>query len=326
MTTPPHTILPAKPRIVLVVGPTASGKTELAIRLAERCNAEIVNADSMQVYAGMDIGTAKPSSDELRHIPHHLIDIVTPDRNFSASDYRMAAEEAIRDIIGRGKNVIVAGGTGLYVRALLKGLVDSPRGKEDIRRHLSEMSEREGKEAMLARLAQVDPATASRLHPNDLVRIIRALEVFHETGRPISEFREDHAFGGDYYRTLKIGISVDREELYRRIERRVDGMLALGLVQEVENLVRSGYGPELKSMRSIGYRHICSLLNGECSYEEIVALIKRDTRRYAKRQLTWFRTDREIKWVEYPDNFDTICSNVIEFFLFKGEEHAESAI
>lgn len=322
MHTAPDTTLIEKPPIVIVAGPTASGKTELALRLAEQSNAEIVNADSMQVYRGLDIGTAKPSPEELGRVPHHLIDIAEPDCNFSASDFRLAAEEAIRDITGRGKNVIVVGGTGLYIRALLQGLVDSPRGKVEIRQSLAEQSQREGKEAMLARLMQVDPVTALRLHPNDQVRIIRALEVYYETGRPISAFRDDHGFGGDYYRSLKIGIHVDRAELYERIDRRVDTMMELGLLQEVEKLLHAGYRPDLKSMRSIGYRQVCSLLGGEYTYDEAVSLIKRDTRRYAKRQLTWFRTDPEIKWVEYPGNFDSICTNVIEFFLSKGEEYA----
>ena len=326
MTGSPVAKLPFKPSIAIVVGPTASGKTDLALRLAERCDAEIVNADSMQVYRGMDIGTAKPSREELQRIPHHLIDVVGPDRNFSASDFRVHAEEAIRDSVDRGKNVIVVGGTGLYIKALLQGLVDSPSGKDEIRRELAELSAREGKEAILARLRAVDPDTAARLHPNDQVRIIRALEVYHETGRPISAYRDDHGFGGDFYRSLKIGIHVERDELYRRIERRVDQMLSNGLVSEVERLLAAGYGAGLKSMRSIGYRHVCSLIRKEYSYDEMVRLIKRDTRRYAKRQLTWFRTDEEINWVEYPGNFDTICSIVIEFFLSKGEDHAESAI
>lgn len=326
MTVPPVTTLSAKPSVVIIVGPTASGKTDLALRLTERCNAEIVNADSMQVYRGMDIGTAKPSREELQRVPHHLIDVAEPDRNFSASDFRTAAEEAIRSIVTRGKNVILVGGTGLYIRALLQGLVDSPSGKEELRQELAELGAREGNEALLARLHAVDPATASRLHPNDQVRIIRALEVYHETGRPISAFRADHGFGGDYFRSLKVGIHVERDELYRRIEERVELMLSRGLVQEVERLLATGYGSDLKSMRSIGYRQICSMLRGDYSYDEAVRLIKRDTRRYAKRQLTWFRTDPEIKWVEYPGNFDSICSIVIEFFLSKGEEHAESAI
>ena len=314
-----------RPGLVIIVGPTASGKTDLALRLAERLNGEIVNADSMQVYEGMDIGTAKPSILQRQRVPHHLLDIVTPDCNFSASDFRFAADRAIADIVRRGKNVFVAGGTGLYVRALIKGLVDSPSGDEAVRKELHEASLRDGKEAMLQRLAEVDPVTASRLHPNDQVRIFRALEVYHQTGRPISEFRSEHDFAGNHYRYLMIGIDVERQELYRRIELRVEEMMAHGLEKEVRDLLNAGFHPQLKAMRSIGYRQMCSFHNGEYSLEEAVRLIKRDTRRYAKRQLTWFKMDKEIKWVEYPGNFDNIWHNVIEF-LSKGEDYAQSAI
>ncbi|WP_088536681.1 tRNA (adenosine(37)-N6)-dimethylallyltransferase MiaA [Geobacter sp. DSM 9736] len=312
-------------KLVILLGPTASGKTELALRLAQRCGGEIVNADSMQVYRGMDIGTAKPSSEQMELVPHHLIDIATPDMNFSAADFREAAAKAIEEITGRGSPVFLVGGTGLYLRALLQGLVDSPPGNEDIRSELNALAEREGKEAMLRRLSQVDPFTAARLHVNDQVRIIRALEVYCQTGRPISEYRDIHRFSGNYYRCLKLGIDVERQELYRRIESRVDEMFDRGLIGEVERLLHAGYSSDQKSMRSIGYRQVCAFLNGEYGLEEAVRLVKRDTRRYAKRQMTWFRTDPEIKWVEYPRNFDTICCNVIDF-LSKGEGYAKSTI
>ncbi len=304
----------AKPKIVIVLGPTASGKTELAIRLAESFDGEIVNADSMQVYRGMDIGTAKPSLEERRRIPHHLIDIVDPDEDFSASDFRREASRAIADIHGRGKRAIVVGGTGLYIKALLKGLVDSPSGEETIRRELEETAERLGGAELLRRLAEVDPETAGRLHPNDRVRIIRALEVYLQTGRPISRFREEHDFAGDYYDSLKLGIAVERGELYRRIEERVDRMMAEGFPEEVRGLLARGYTAQLKPFRAIGYKEMCVHLSGACTLEEAVRLIKRDTRRYAKRQMTWFKQDQEIYWVEYPDRFDSIYNHVIEFF------------
>lgn len=303
----------SKPKIIIIVGPTASGKTELALRLAERFDGEIVNADSMQVYRGMDIGTAKPSMELRRRVPHHLIDIVDPDADFSASDFRREAARVIADIHGRGRRVFVVGGTGLYVRALLKGLVDSPSGAESIRRELQETARRLGGAELLRRLAEVDPETAGRLHPNDQVRIIRALEVYRQTGRPISSFRGEHGFTGDYYDYLKIGIAVERSELYRRIEERVERMLAEGFLDEVRGLLARGYDAGLKPMRAIGYKEICSLLAGAYPLDEAVRLIKRDTRRYAKRQLTWFNRESEIYWVEYPDKFDTICNHVIEF-------------
>jgi tRNA dimethylallyltransferase len=303
-----------KARVVIILGPTASGKTDLAVRLAELFGGEIVNADSMQVYRGMDIGTAKPSPEIRLRVTHHLIDIVDPDVNFSASDFRREAVLAIADIAGRGKRVFVVGGTGLYIRALLHGLVDSPSGAGAVRRELEEAAQRFGNEALLGELARVDPETSARLHPNDLVRIVRALEVYRLTGRPISQQRSEHGFAGDYYRALKIGLTVERGELYERIDQRVERMIGEGLVEEVKALLDRGFSPGAKALRSIGYRQICAYLTGDYRLDEAVRLIKRDTRHYAKRQLTWFNTDREIKWVEYSDNFATICNYVIEFF------------
>jgi tRNA dimethylallyltransferase len=301
-------------RVVVILGPTASGKTDAAIRLAERFDGEIVSADSMQVYRGMDIGTAKPTAAQRSRVPHHLIDIVQPDVNFSASDFRREAAAAIADIHGRGKRVFIAGGTGLYLRALLEGLVDAPAADAQLRRELEEQAVRIGGEEMLALLAEVDPDTAAGLHPNDLVRIVRSLEVYRQTGRPVSAYRDEHGFGGRHYEPLKLGLTAERQELYRRAEARVDRMLAMGLIDEVRSLLDAGYGPGLKSMRSIGYKEIAAYLRGDCSLDEAVRLMKRDTRRYAKRQLTWFRADHEIIWLEYPDNFATMCSHVIEFY------------
>ena len=303
-----------KIRVVIILGPTASGKTELAVRLAEHFGGEIVNADSLQVYKGMDIGTAKPAPELRRRVPHHLIDRIDPDRDFSASDFRREAGRAIADIHGRGKKVFLVGGTGLYIKALLKGLADTPSGGGAIRTELEETARVKGGAELLRQLAEVDPETACRLHPNDLVRIIRALEVYLQTGRPISQFRSEHGFAGDYYDHLKIGIAVERSELYRRIDERVERMIGEGLVEEVGGLLSAGFDHRLKSLRSIGYKEICAHLRGECPLDEAVRLIKRDSRRYAKRQLTWLKKDSEIIWVEYPDGFDTICNHVIEFF------------
>ena len=306
------------PKLLIICGPTASGKSELAIHLARELGAEIVNADSMQVYCGMDIGTAKPAPEQRKEIPHHLIDVADPDRLFSAADFEVAAGEAIRDITARGKRVIVVGGTGLYIRALLKGLVDSPSGAGRIRRALQEEAREAGNEVMLARLRQVDPELAERIHPNNLVRIIRALEVYHLTGIPLSRYQREHGFSGQRYKALQIGIDVERKELYKRIEARVDRMLADGLPEEVQQLLADGYGRELKAMRAIGYQQLTAYLAGEYSLEEAIRLIKRDTRRYAKRQLTWFRSDPDILWLEYPGKFATILQHAIEFF-----EHRE---
>lgn len=301
-------------KIVIILGPTCSGKTELAVRLAERFDGEIVNADSMQVYRGMEIGTAKPSMELRRRVPHHLIGIVDPDADFSASDFRREAARAIADIHGRGKRAFVVGGTGLYIKALLKGLVDSPSGAETIRQELRETARSLGSGELLRRLAEVDPETAGRLHPNDQLRIIRALEVFLQTGRPISRFRSEHDFAADYYDYLKIGIAVERGELYRRIDERVERMMAEGFLEEVRGLLARGYDAGLKPLRAIGYKELAAFLAGAYPLEEAVRLIKRDTRRYAKRQSTWFKQENEINWVEYPDRFDNICNHVIEFF------------
>jgi len=303
-----------KIRLVIVQGPTASGKSDLAMQLAERLNGEIVNADSMQVYRGMDIGTAKPSREERDRVPHHLYDIVEPDVNFTAADFREHAFRVIEEIDRKGKRVVLVGGTGLYIRALTQGLVDSPGGDDDIRRELEAQADREGLEALHRRLAEVDPVAAARLHPNDRVRIVRALEVFLLTGRPLSAFQEEHRFADERYCCLKFGIYVEREILYQRVEERVDRMIADGLVEEVRGLLATGYPASIKAMGSIGYKEICAHLAGEYPLEEAVRLIKRNTRQYAKRQMTWFRRDSENIWVEYPGKFDSIFSTVMGFY------------
>ncbi len=301
-------------KLLIICGPTASGKSDLALRLAHELDAEIVNADSMQVYRGLDIGTAKPTLEQRAEIPHHLIDVVAPDESFSAADFAGAADAAIREITARGKRVIVAGGTGLYIRALLKGLVDSPGGGGEIRAALQEEAARIGNLAMLEKLRKVDPELAAGLHPNNLVRIIRALEVLQLTGIPLSRYQKEHAFSERRYDSLQIGIQIERAELYRRIDKRVDRMLSDGLLEEVSGLLAAGFKRELKSMRSIGYKESAAYLQGELSLEETATLIKRDTRHYAKRQLTWFKADPDILWFEYPEKFVTIFQHVIEFF------------
>lgn len=295
----------------MIVGPTASGKSELAVRIAEDCGGEIVNADSMQVYRGMDIGTAKPSEEMRRRVPHHLLDVVDPDFNFTASDFRRHAGRAIEDIHGRGRRVVVVGGTGLYLKVLLKGMMNVPGGDEAVRSKLSAMADEIGNEGLHAVLAGLDPATAAEIHPNNRVRVIRALEIVYSTGQPTSALRQAHGFGSNEYDSVKVGIDVERVLLQERIDRRVDEMMANGLVDEVRGLLARGYSPELKSMKAIGYRQICEYLAGKYPLDEAVRLMKIGTRQYAKRQLTWFRHDPEIKWFDLCANFANIYGYVI---------------
>jgi tRNA dimethylallyltransferase len=282
--------------------------------LAHALDGEIINADSMQVYRGLDIGTAKPTPELQGGISHHLIDIVQPDHPFSAADFAEAADAAIRAIDSRGRRAIVVGGTGLYIRALLRGLVDSPGGTDEIRQGLLAEAEERGNQAMLEELRGVDPDLAERLHPNNLVRIIRALEVFRTTGIPLSRYQQEHGFSGQRYQNLQIGIHVERPLLYSRIDERVDRMLKQGLLREVQQLLNAGYSREAKALRAIGYKEMTAYLAGEYSLDEAIRLIKRDTRHYAKRQLTWFAADKDIIWLEYPAEFDTILKHAIDFF------------
>jgi len=300
--------------IVVIAGPTASGKSSLALRLALEINAEIINADSQQVYRGLDIGTAKPSQADLNTIPHHLVDIAPPEYNFSAADFVAAADEAISDIIARGKKVIVVGGTGLYIRALLHGLVDSPTGGGKIRNILQSELLEKGALAMYQELCQVDPDAARQIHPNNSVRVVRALEVYRQTGTPFSCYLQEHGFRESRYNPLLIGLSIERELLYERIGERVDCMMEMGLVDEVRGLLAAGVTPDAKGMQAIGYKEIVAYLAGDMTVEESVRLIKRNTRHYAKRQLTWFKSDPTIVWLDYPEKYATILAHVIDFF------------
>lgn len=303
------------PVIIVIVGPTASGKSELAVRLAKRFDGEIVNADSMQVYRGLNIGTAKSSLESMENIPHHLFDIIKPDEEFTAADYSRAAKEIIHQICSRGKTAVVVGGTGLYIRALLSGLADVPGADDDFRSECNELADKYGNEQLLALLRKVDPEAAARIHPNNRVRVIRALEVFRQTGRTISAFQGEHGFTLKWCNSLKIGINVERSELYQRINARVEQMIAEGFVAEVESLLSQGYSPGLKSLSSIGYREICAYLAGRQNLTESIELIKQSSRHYAKRQLTWFKSDPEVKWFEFPLIIEDISACVKEFLV-----------
>ena len=301
------------PKLVVVCGPTASGKSSLALELARRTDGEIVNADSMQVYRGMDIGTAKPSPVELAEVPHHLFDLVAPDEEFTAADYGRLARAAVTDIYRRGRVPIVVGGTGLYIRCLLAGLAESPGADREFRTECQRIVDEHGEGALHEQLRQVDPLAAARIHPNNRVRVVRALEVFRQTGRSICQWQEEHAFADRWCDCLKMAISDERTQLYARIDERVDRMINAGLVDEVAGLLAAGYSPGLKSMSAIGYREICGYLQGRFDLAEAVALIRQNTRRYAKRQLTWFRAERDIHWLQPPVDLAAITATVQDF-------------
>jgi tRNA dimethylallyltransferase len=300
-----------KPRLIIISGPTAVGKTNVAIAMAEAVGAEIISADAMQVYRHMDIGTAKPTPEQRRRVRHHLIDVVNPDQPFSAALFKKRAETVIQDLYRKRRPVLVVGGTGLYIKALTRGLFPVKQQDGAIRERLRQEAQTFGLQALYQRLQKVDPEAARRIHPNDTHRIMRALEVHEATGQPISELQSNHRFQDVQYTTLHIGLTLDRNVLYDRINKRVDLMLASGLVEEVRGLLDQGYSSSLKSMRSIGYRHVADYLEGRLAWDEMVRLFKRDTRRYAKRQLTWFMAT-DIEWME-PDQIDQIRQRIDSF-------------
>jgi tRNA dimethylallyltransferase len=276
--------------IIVIAGPTAVGKTDFAIRLALQLNTEIISADSMQVYQYMDIGAAKPTSAEQAAVPHHLINIIPPDREFSVADYQQLFNVKVAEFNRRKKIPLVVGGTGLYIRACTQSYaLDNPANADyGLRQRLAATAAREGNDILLRKLAEIDPEAASRIHPNDLRRIIRALEVFLTTGTPISQLQKKDP---TRYPTIYVFLERERSELYRRIELRVDQMMALGLEEEVVSLVNRGYGYNLKPMQSLGYKQIGDYLQNLCTRAEAVAAIKQKTRNYAKRQLTWFHRE-----------------------------------
>lgn len=304
--------LSEKISIVVICGPTGIGKTSTAIKIAETERGEIIGADSMQIYRYMDIGTAKPTPAERARARHHLVDVVDPDEDFDAARFARQAGEVAADLAGRGILPVVAGGTGLYIKALTQGIFKSAAADPDIKAQLRREAETAGTAALYRELEKVDPRTAARVHRNDTYRVLRALEVYRSTGRTLGALQADHGFAEERYRTLKIGLTLERDRLYGRINRRVEAMLDQGLEAEVRGLLAKGYTPELKAMQSIGYRHMVACLNGQTDRETMVATLKRDTRRYAKRQFTWFRADKEVQWFE-PEQMDAILSLVRRF-------------
>lgn len=285
------------PRLIVIVGPTGVGKSAVALQLASRLGGEIINADSRQIYRDLNIGTSKPSAEEFQQVPHHLFNICDASESWEAKKFEELASQTIEQISKRGQIPIVVGGTALYVKALLFGLFDGPKRDEQLRRQLEERVEREGPQVLYAELQKCDPKAAQKIYPEDGIRIIRALEVWKLTGKPISQFQEEHAFEKPRYDYLKIGINSDRERLYERINKRVDHMIAAGLENEARALFQN---PNFQRIleNTIGYAEWLEYFNGSQTFERTVELIKQNSRHLAKRQLTWFRAEKDIEWFE----------------------------
>lgn len=303
----------SRKKILALVGPTGVGKSSLALRLAPVLNAEIISADSMQIYRGMDIGTGKPTARERGEVPHHLVDCVNPDEPFHAALYQKLADRAIEDISGRGKTTMVVGGTGLYVKVLLHGLFEDSGANR-----FSNWKEKLIYYSSLGEdpyriLQEMDPEAAGRIHPNDRVRAQRALEVMIRTGKSITDFQRFHGFRQDRYEALVIGLTMDRDRLFDRIDARVDDMLRRGLLEEVRSLLEKGYSPDLPSMQALGYRHMAGVITGSLDISEAVRMLKRDTRRYAKRQYTWFRHQQKVSWFVAPFPYERILETIRAF-------------
>jgi tRNA dimethylallyltransferase len=291
-----------KPRIVVITGATTTGKSKTSIDAAKKLikngvNTKIVSADSVQVYKYMDIGTDKMTIGQQEGIEHHLIDIREPDDTYCAADFAKSASEIIDRAWENNERVIVAGGTGFYVRSLMQSLFEGPARDDELRERLTGEAEENGLGSLYAKLENIDPAAYNRIHPNDSVRIIRALEVYELTGIPISEHYEKQKKTGPRYNALIIGLSNERERMYERINQRVDEMLESGLVEEVMKLREKGFGPGLPSQQSLGYKQIHQMLDKEIDLEEALYLIKRDTRHFSRRQLTWFNKENGLIWV-----------------------------
>jgi len=283
--------------LVVILGPTAVGKSRVAVEVAKRLDSDILTADSRQVYRGMDVGTDKPPVAARQGIAHHLIDLVEPDEPFNAGLFQRHATQLIEGLHQRRRLPLVVGGTGLYVRILLQGLCDAPPSDPAVRAQFCEEAREQGPSHMYERLASVDPVTAAKLHPGDISKIIRALEVLHLSGVPMSSFQAGHGFTERPFSALVIGLNRERTHLYRRIEERIDWQLANGLLEETRDLLARGYRREAPAMTGLGYRHVAAHLAGEYDWAEMVRLFKRDTRRFAKRQMTWFRRESEATWL-----------------------------
>ena len=289
---------PARTAVGFIVGPTGAGKSALAMAVAERLNCEIVNADSRQFYRGMDLGTAKPSAEDRARVPHHLIDVRQPDEALDVAEFAQLARDAIVEIAARGRNPLVVGGSGLYLRVIRGGIFPGPPASAEIRDRLAKVAAEQGVAHLHQRLRELDPEAANRIGVNDLYRIVRALEVFELTGETISAHQRRHRFADIGYDTLTVGVEVERPKLYASIDARFDAMVAGGLVAEVRTLIDAGYSPDQPPLSTIGYKQIAAYLRGEIALDDAVAQARQESRRLAKRQLTWFRREPDVVWLD----------------------------
>ena len=301
-----------KPRLIVILGPTAVGKTAAAIALARESGGEIISADSMQVYRFLDIGTAKPTLEEQSLVKHHLIDVINPDEQFNAAMFIRLAEAIIGKLNDTGKPIFVVGGTGLYIKALLGGLFEGPDADEDLRGLYRQELKQFGKTYLYEKLKEKDGQAAAQIDRNDIPRIIRALEVLELCGLSIVEKQKAHHFGDKPYDFIKIGLMMERAELYERIDQRTEKMIEDGLVDEVEGLFSMGYHGSLKPMQALGYKHVARLIKGSYDLADAIRMIKRDTRHFAKRQMTWFGADRQIEWFA-PSDLDAVRRKIDHF-------------
>ena len=304
-----------KNKLLIIVGPTAVGKTDTSIELAKHLNGEIISADSMQIYKYMNIGTAKPTISEMQGIPHHLINVVEPNEVFTAADFQKQAEKTIAKVISRNKLPIIAGGTGLYINSIIYDMdFTSTVSNWPLRKKLQEDAAKYGNDYIHNELKKIDVGAASRIHKNNVKRVIRAIEIFHESGEKIKDFQKDLKLNNKYDFTL-IGLTRDRQELYDRINQRVDIMIKDGLINEVSNLLNNGYDENLISFKGLGYKEIISYIKYDISLDETIEVLKRDTRRYAKRQLTWFKRLEDIQWYNLSqyDSKENLISHIIKY-------------
>jgi tRNA dimethylallyltransferase len=302
-------------KVLAIVGPTASGKTVLSILLAEKLGGEIISADSRQIYRFLNIGTAKPAAEDLRRVPHYFIDILDPDQDYNASEYGKQARTKIEELLDRKRNPILAGGSGLYVRAVIDGFFEGPGKNTEIREQLEDEVKRNGSDILFEKLKKVDPVSAAKMDATKIRRVIRALEVYYTTGRTISDMHSTQETAPSFD-MMQFGIEWEREELYRRIDRRVDGMIEEGLIEEVKDLKKKGYTHGINALNTVGYKEAFDFIEGRSTKEEMTARIKLNTHHYAKRQLTWFRADKRIQWISANErsDWDELAERIYKVF------------